>query len=390
MHSHCTTPSGRPECATSYDALVIRRLYVHNFRCLENFKLPIDGQASTLLIGNNGSGKTTVGLALKLLQEIGRGKNRVGALLGIKDATRGRTDVPIRFEIDVELKGQIYEYAIAFELPEGFRELRVLEEKFSAGGKPVYTRSVAQVTLARAGLEQEAKFRIDWHLVALPIVQEQSTTDPLYIFRQWLAHMLILRPIPSLITGESTQETREPNQEVTDFGGWFSGLVADAPSAYAKIDSYLKEVMPDFSDIKNPLVGTDARSLLISFSNGLGGIRVPFGDLSDGEKCFMICALVLAASETQGQVFCFWDEPDNFLALSEVGHFILALRRAFQSGDQFVATSHNPEAIRSFSDDNTLVLHRRSHLEPTMVRLLSELQVKGDLVDALIRGDVEP
>jgi hypothetical protein len=53
-------------------------------------------------------------------------------------------------------------------------------------------------------------------------------------------------------------------------------------------------------------------------------------------------------------------------------------------------TSHNPEAIRRFSYENTLLLHRRNRLEPTLVRPLSDNQVDGDLVNALIRGDVEP
>jgi hypothetical protein len=52
-------------------------------------------------------------------------------------------------------------------------------------------------------------------------------------------------------------------------------------------------------------------------------------------------------------------------------------------------TSHNPEAIRKFSNENTFVLDRKSHLEPTLVRLLSELPIQGDLVGALIRGDIE-
>ena len=104
----------------------------------------------------------------------------------------------------------------------------------------------------------------------------------------------------------------------------------------------------------------------------------------------MICAIVLAANHAYGPLLCFWDEPDNYLALDEVGHFVLALRKAFQSGGQFIATSHNPEAIRSFSDENTLLLYRKSHLEPTIIRPLSELPVSGDLVGALIRGDVEP
>jgi len=57
---------------------------------------------------------------------------------------------------------------------------------------------------------------------------------------------------------------------------------------------------------------------------------------------------------------------------------------------QFIATSHNPEAIRSFSDENTLYLYRNNHLEPTIVRRLDELDIKGDLVGALTRGDLEP
>jgi len=53
-------------------------------------------------------------------------------------------------------------------------------------------------------------------------------------------------------------------------------------------------------------------------------------------------------------------------------------------------TSHNPEAIRRFSGENILLLHRRNHLEPTIIRPLGEMQISGDLVGALIRGDVEP
>jgi predicted ATP-binding protein involved in virulence len=180
-------------------AIVIRRLYVNNFRCLVNFELRVAGQPSVLLIGKNGSGKTTVGLALEILQRIARGTNRVDNLVKPKDLYLGRTDAPVRFEIEVELQGKIYEYVIAFEFPKGFKELRVLEEKLAVDRKPVYSREVAQVLLARTGQEQEkeAKFRIDWHLVALPIVQEQSPLDPLFIFKRWLARMLILRPIPA-------------------------------------------------------------------------------------------------------------------------------------------------------------------------------------------------
>jgi predicted ATPase len=372
-----------------YHAAMIRRLYVHNFRCLENFELPIKGQSSVLLIGKNGAGKTTVGLALEILQRIARGTNRVDELVKPKDLARGRADVPMRFEIEIELRNAIYEYVLAFEFPKGFKELRVLEERLTVDGAPIFTREVAQVHLPKSWDESEARFRIDWHLVALPIVQERSSEDPLSFFKRWLERMLILRPIPSMILGDSTRETLQPNVQVSDFGAWFSGLIAYAPAAYAEIDAYLKIVMPDLQDIKNPETGKDSRSLIVQFCNEVGTLSLPFEDLSDGEKCFMISALVLAANKAYDKVLCFWDEPDNYLAIDEVGHFVLKLRQAFKSGGQFIATSHNAETIRSFSEENTLLLRRRNHLEPTHIRPLSELQIQGDVVGALIRGDVE-
>ena len=376
---------------------MIRRFYVHNYRCLENFELPVSRQSSLLLLGDNGAGKTTVGFALEILQKIARGVNRVGQLVAPEDLAWGRSRVPMRFEVEAELDGAVYEYVLALELPEHFKELRVREEKLTVGGDSVYTRAAAEVRLAgrevpRAGRgpaspeESEAQFRIDWHLVALPIVQARSANDPLAVFKDWLARMLILRPVPSLITGESSKETLQPNTQVTDFGAWFSGILANTPAAYTDIEEYLRQLMPDLKDIKNPLIGKDSRSLVVAFSNETGSMSLPFKDLSDGEKCFMICSLVLAAARRYGPLVCFWDEPDNHLAPSEVGHFVMALRRAFQSGGQFIATSHNPEAIRSFSEENTLVLYRRSHLEPTVVRVRSELPSDGDFVGALIRG----
>lgn len=368
---------------------MIRRLYVHNFRCLENFELPIAGHSSALLIGRNGSGKTAVAFALKILQRIGDGTSHANDLVKPEDFTWGR-DLPMRFELEVELNGRVFAYSIVFKFRRAFKEIGVFEEDLAVDGERVYSRRMANVQLTRASLESAAEFPVGYHLVALPIIQEDSTQDPLFTLKKWLADMLILRPIPSLILGDSEQETLRPKMEVSDFAAWFSGLLKESPAAFAQIFDYVKQIIPDLSNIINPLVAKDARSLVVQFSNGPEPVGLPFGELSDGEKCFMICAMVLAANKSRGPVLCFWDEPDSHLSLDEVGHFVSALRQEFQSRGQFIATSHNPEAIRSFSDENTLLLYRKSHLEPTVVRPLSDIQISGDLVSALVRGDVEP
>ncbi len=94
--------------------------------------------------------------------------------------------------------------------------------------------------------------------------------------------------------------------------------------------------MPDLKDIKNPVIGKDSRSLVVRFSKLIssspptsGSVDVPFEDLSDGEKCFMICALALAASDAYSQLPCFWDEPDSHLAPSEGGHLCWLFVKGF-------------------------------------------------------------
>jgi predicted ATPase len=370
---------------------MIERFYVHNFRCLQNFELPIAGKPSSLLIGKNGTGKSTVGFVLEILQRIARGTNRVGQLVKPSDISHDGSNVPLRIEIEVKLDDNLFQYQLAFELPLTFRELRVAEERLSCNGSDIYSRDKANVSLTKSVSNREANFLVDWHLIALPIIQEQSESDPLLVFKRWLSQMLIIAPIPCLMSGDSESETLVPERSVTNFGDWFRGVLRHSPSAYTEVDKYLRDVMPDFKDIKNLPTGADATTLSVQFQQDKTILNIPFRHLADGEKCFFIGAVVLASVHAFGpHCFCYWDEPDNYLSISEVGHFVMALRRVFESGGQLLIASHNPEAIRRFSGENTLLLHRRSHIEPTLVRPVSDLRVSGDLINALIRNDVEP
>jgi len=295
----------------------------------------------------------------------------------------------MRFELEVLLQDRLYKYVLALELPEKFKELRVLEENLLIDGEPIYSRKQAQVTLHNTLQNREAQFLVDWHLVALPVIQQQSETDPLHFFKTWLNRMIILAPIPSLMTGESNGETLAPERDASNFGEWFSGLLSRYPAAYTQVDKYLREVMPDIQDFLNEQIGKDAKNMMVRFEAERANLTVDFDALSDGEKCFFLCAVVLAANKYYGPIFCFWDEPDNYISLSEVGHFVLSLRRSFQENSEILVTSHKPEAIRKFSDENSSVLDRKSHLEPTLIRLLSELSVPGDLITSLICDKIE-
>ena len=370
--------------------LMIERLYVHNFRCLENFEFKPGGSASVLLIGRNGSGKSTVARALQLFQRIGRGVNRVGKLVLPSEFTQARSDTPMRFELDVVLDGKRFQYGLALELPVRFRELRVLHEALKVDGAQVFSRHQADVLLDRsADPKPMVAFPVDWHLVALPVIHDPALADPLNSFRLWLARMAILSPVPRLMQGNASGETLEPAEDGSNFADWMAGLLAQYPAAYSDISTHLQQVMPDLAQFRNLPAGRDAKALVVEFASDGGKFALPFDELSDGEKCFFLCAVVLAANKAYGPLLTFWDEPDNFLSMAEVGHFVMALRRAFHSGGQLMVASHNPETIRTFSDENTWLLDRKSHLEPTVIRPLTELQHDGDLVQAILAGDLQ-
>lgn len=370
---------------------MLQRLYIHNFKTFQNFELKPQGKHSSLLLGKNGAGKSSVAKALQVLQSIGRGVNRVGQLVNPRHFFCGQSAVPMRFVVDVLLQDKWYRYSLALELPEKFKELRVLEEKLELQGDIVYVREQAQVSLLRKLPEAtiDARFMVDWHLVALPLIQVQSETDPVHIFKTWLAQMVIIAPVPQLMVGESNDESLWPLTDTSNTVDWLAGLLGQYPAAYTTIDSYLKDVMPDLRDFKYESLGKESKRLVIQFKSEGGVLPLNFDELSDGERCFFLCAVIVAANQSYGPIFCFWDEPDNYLSLAEVGHFVLHLRRAFEGQGQIIMTTHNEEAIRKFSNENTWLLERKSHLEPTQQRLLGELDFDSDVIKSLMLGELE-
>jgi ABC-type cobalamin/Fe3+-siderophores transport system ATPase subunit len=327
---------------------MIERLYVHNFRCLENFTLDLAGRSSTLVIGKNGAGKSTVLQCLKLFQSICRGFNRIGNLISASDFTQHRTDHPMRFEIELKLLAKQYKYAVSIEWPANFREARILDESLSVDGHPVFTRQHSQIQLSGG-----AAFGLDWHIVALPVINERPGERAIQDIKTFFASMILIAPIPKEMTGFSEEPSMELQDDAANYASCLRALIGQKPAAYSVFDSYVKTVIPDFSSIENIERGERGTQLIVKFEqqNPQRSLSVEFKALADGEKCFFLSAYIIAANTVGPPIFCMWDEPDSHLSLSEVGQFITALRKMTNRSGQLVATTHHPETVRKFSDE---------------------------------------
>jgi predicted ATPase len=364
---------------------MIERLYVHSFRCLENFTLDLTGRSSALVIGKNGAGKSTVLQCLKLFQRICRGSSRVRNLISASDFTQHRTDSPMRFEVELTLSDKRFKYEISFEWPTNFREARILDESLSVDGNVIFTRHHSQIQLPGG-----QTFGLDWHTVALPVINERPGERAIQDLKTFFATMILIAPVPAKMTGFSEEPSMELEDDAENYASCLRALLGQKPASYTVFDSHMKTVIPDFSSIENVERGESGTQLIVNFEqpNPQRSLSVEFKALSDGEKCFFLSAYIIAANTVGSTVFCMWDEPDNYLSLSEVGQFIIGLRKMTNRSGQFIATTHHPETVRKFSDETTFVLTRRSHLDPTVVRPLADFPYGGDLINALIRDEI--
>lgn len=366
---------------------MIERIYVHNYRCFENFTLDLTGQGAALIIGKNGAGKSTLRHALGVFRSICRGRHRVRELIDRRDYTLNRTDIPMRFEIDLTVANKRFHYALTFEYPDHFHEARIGEEKLSVDGTLVFSRERGQVTLPKG-----VTFGLDWHLAALPIINDRPGEGPISQLKSFLASTILVCPAPERMSGFAEEESFELAENAGNFAAWLNGVTSRFPARYADIAHYLRLVIPDFVSFGFPPQPERGKQLIVTFEHEIKGLKrslpLPFSKLSDGEKCFFLSALIVAVNRSDSPVFCLWDEPDSHLSLPEISHFITELRRLSNQGGQFIATSHHPETIRSFSDENTIVFTRQSHLEPTVARPLTEFFYRGNLINALTRGEV--
>jgi len=145
--------------------------------------------------------------------------------------------------------------------------------------------------------------------------------------------------------------------------------------------------MPDLEELEFRDIGGSRSQLFLRFSRDTA-YETPLSRLFDGQKCFFIAAVLSVFAEKELVPFRFWDEPDNFLSLSEVQQFIRHLRRLKHRMPMILA-SHHPETIQCVPSDSILVLKRDFQTEKTTVRRADEFERSfNDLADAVAHGEL--
>ncbi len=365
---------------------MLKRLYIHNFKCLQNFEFTIDKLNSIFLLGKNGSGKTTIFEVVEIFQKIGRGETFLKDMIDLHSLSFGNKKLLIEFELEIEINDKDFIYKLSIEFPEKFHAPKIKSESLGVDGISLLKRDGGQALLSEA-----KEFLLDWHHVGLPLILVHSDKDPLETFRNWLRNIIILSPCPSHFNPVSKTENNTLFREAENIISWARQLLAINPSLYSTMLKFLQFRMNDLVMFKFDNAGGDDRRLSFVFREDLNTQILDFSQLSDGEKIFFLVATLIAAQENNPNLLCLWDEPDNFVGLVELDHLIVACRKAFESSQsQLIMTSHNPQVIHSFSNHNIFLLKRNSHLSPTRIELAQTIHYESEtLVDAFENGELD-
>lgn len=365
---------------------MLKRFYADNYRCLVNFELKLD--RVNLLLGDNGTGKTTVFEALYRLQQFLAGSAKVLAAFPGGDLTRWQTNVVQRFELDLELGKDAYNYTLVIEYDEDRRRAKVKGETLTLDGKKLFDFQEGMAQLYRDDFTLGPQYPFDWTQSGVAALQPRPDNKKLTRFRKEMQKIIIAGFQTAAMASASREEaaTLSPNGE--NFVSWYRHLTQEHAEAVMKIFPELKRVMPGFCACNLKEAG-EARvmKVLLDRPDGSGRpIPYDFEELSDGHRILIaLYSLLFGLKDEGGSLFL--DEPDNFVALREIQPWLTALTDSVGEGiEQAVLISHHPEIINYLASSSGRWFERESNT-PARVSDKPKAVVEGlTMAEAVARG----
>ena len=353
---------------------MITRFYVDNYKCLVNFEYK--PQPLELIIGANGSGKSTVFEALSALRDFVIERHSVEECFSFSTLTRWQNSPSQIFELSLEVddpyeEGQKEElrYLIHVHYDEKTKQPNIIEEslqRFSDGvGYLLYAFNEGEVRLYGDDSSLFASFPFNLLNSGVALAPAMENTRRAEAFRRQLASLLILHLNPIAMNYATEEETSSSTRSFSNFASWYRHFSQEAPQETNQLAEDLREVIEDFEYLQLTSTGSDRRELRMKSKGGKDAPFFRFDELSDGQRALIVLYAVLHFAVGQGATVCI-DEPENFVALRELQPFMLSVEEKLEeSGGQVLLISHGSEFINRMPIHSAVVFERpnRKHVQ---------------------------
>ncbi|MGA7831335.1 MAG: AAA family ATPase [Terracidiphilus sp.] len=339
---------------------MLKRIYIDNFRCFVNFEYK--PERKQLLLGANGSGKSSLLEAIRLFKEFVKGRD-----IPFTQSSRTRWQKrPVQvFEIDAELdNGRLpYSYRIEIRYSSKTSAPTVGLERLTLHGSPLFELSEGEMRSYDQGAVQSSFQRGEATESSLHLIAYANSN--VRTFLDWMDSIQCIKidAYETKMDETSDSASKYPDYEMEDLPDWYNYLATSDPDGIVRFRDSLREAMPAFLNLRFSTEDDGVRRLRLDFSSPEPEKQPPFSlhELSDGQRCLIALYMILHFLIAKGHTV-FLDEPDNFISLREIQPWLLAAEESVEdSKGQLILISHHPEILNQWAQEYGLSFFREEN-----------------------------
>jgi predicted ATPase len=339
---------------------MLNRLYVDNYRALVNCELRLD--ARNLLMGRNGTGKTTFGDVVIAIQSLLLFGAKTELLFGPETLTRWQNSPRQRFEVDLGSPHGQYRYELTIEHRDApaaeQTRTRIVDETLTIDGKPIFRFADGIVKLFRDDHTPGAEYPFDPVRSALGTIAPRPDYFKLVWFVRWMLGTTVVKPNPLQMTELVETDARMLQQNAQNFAAWYHAVSATDKRRDQLLHKALADVLPGFEALNFEFAGPGRWLLRADFNHGGRKLSLRFGELSEGQRQLILLYTILHFLLAQGHTVLL-DEPDNYISLDEIQPWLLAATDMIDDGSgQLLIVSHHPEIFNQWAVSHGILTDR--------------------------------
>ena len=336
---------------------MLNYIKVDNYCSLVNFK--IDFSSINLLLGHNGTGKSTIISLIAALRSFILGKTDTSTAFGFQTLTRWQS-VPVQsFELSLTYKNSVYIYQLEVEFDVKDKKNRVKKEIVLCDGNLLFNAENGKALIYNDSYQQGPEVLINWLSSGISSVYEQSEYKKLFDFKKAVDQIIVCHPLPfDYDFSLSFMEQQSLDYSASNISNVYMYIVQRNPEKMMELWQVLKEINPYF--VRTYLNGDNGKVLYFEYDHN--GVKNSYAltEISDGERMlFILYFLVVMYFDDDYSLLL--DEPDNFISLPEVGQLVQFIQDRATNKNQCVLISHHPSVIDFFAPSNGIWLERRSY-----------------------------
>ncbi len=377
---------------------MLKRLYVHNYKCLVNFEINFD-QDISLFLGANGSGKSTVFEVLGKLRRVifykiefdgkskGLASEKIDNIFDYSDKPRWLKDEvsDTHFELDIEINNYVYKYILTVDLGCIKQDLTIpskITKESLYCDKDILVESKAEKTIYFDKHIGETEYAFDREVSSIARYCEFCAKDFLYYFRS----LFLVRINPYEMNIGFVYQNNNIKKDLSNLAQWLSHLNEENRKGIFEFEKAMRNILPGYICFKINSI-EHFKVLRIDFKNVTDEKKVisyDFEELSEGQKVlFALYALLYCTP--YNSLICI-DEPENFLALPEIQPwFDVLYDQCAERNLQALLISHHPKIINLLANDSGYWFSRENNL--TRVQKISPEEETGlSVADLIERG----